>query len=51
MSKSSKQLSNFLKRAETSVVRIVFNGVLYHVRPGTVTVSYHHSTLIRYQKS
>ena len=40
MSKNPKQLQNCLKKAETSVVLSVFNGVLYH---DTVTISYRHS--------
>jgi hypothetical protein len=38
MSKSQTLLSNCLQRAETSVILIVFNGVLYHVP--TYTISY-----------
>jgi hypothetical protein len=57
ISKSSKKLSNCLKRAETSVVLIVFDCVLYEVYEvyklismNAVTVSYRRSTWIRYQK-
>jgi hypothetical protein len=39
MSKSQKQVPNCLKRAEMSIVLIVFNGVLYHTCTYTVTVS------------
>jgi hypothetical protein len=49
--KSTKQLSNCLKRAETSVVLIVFNNVVYHIHTYTFTVSYHRSTWIRYLNS
>ena len=48
--KSPKQLPNCLKRAETSIVIIVFNGVLCDVSTYTVTASYHRSTWIGYQK-
>ena len=43
MSKSPKQLPNCLKTAETSIVLVVFKGVLYHVHANTVSVtdSYH----------
>ena len=50
MSKAPKKLSNCLKRAETSVVLIVFDCVLCEVRVykfisiNAVTVSYRHST-------
>ena len=44
ISKSPKQLPNFLKIAETSVVLIVFNGVVCDVRAYTVTVSFCRST-------
>ena len=44
MSKSPKQLSNCLLRAEVGVVLIVFDGVLCDVRAYTVTVSYRCST-------
>jgi hypothetical protein len=37
-----KNYENCLKRGETRVVLMVFNSVLYHVHPCTVTVSYHH---------
>ena len=37
-SKSLKQMSNCLRRAETNVVLISFMGVLYQVRTHTVTV-------------
>ena len=40
MSKSPKQVPNCLKIAETNVVIIVFNCVLYEVFAYTVTVSY-----------
>ena len=33
MLKSPKQLPNCLKRAEASLVLIVFNGVPYHILP------------------
>jgi hypothetical protein len=46
MTKSPKQLSNCLQRAETSVVLIVFNGGLYHIHVYTVTFSYYHYTRI-----
>ena len=40
MSKGPRQLPNCLKREKkTSDVPIVFNGVLYHVRAYTVTIS------------
>jgi len=41
MSKGPRQLPNCLKREKkpTSEVPIVFNGVLYHVRAYTVTIS------------
>ena len=42
--KNPKQLPNCLKIAETSVVLIVFNDILYHVRPYTVTILYCRST-------
>ena len=50
MSKAPKKLSNCLKRAETSVVLIVFDCVLCEVRAykfisiNAVTVSYRRST-------
>ncbi len=50
MSKAPKELSNCLKRAETSVVLIVFDCVLDEVRAynlisiNAVTVSYRRST-------
>ena len=44
MSKRTKQLPNYLKRAETKVVLIIFNGVLGEVGAFTVTVSFCHST-------
>ena len=50
ISKSPKQLPNCLKRAEISVVLIVFNGVLCDVSAYTVTISFCRSTGIRYQK-
>ena len=43
MLKSSKQLPDCLKIAETSVVLIVLYGVLCEFRVYTVTVSYNHS--------
>ena len=55
--KVPKQLSNGLKREETSVVLIVFDYVLCEVRSckpisiNAVTVSYRLSTWIRYQKT
>jgi hypothetical protein len=42
---------NYLKRAETRVILIIFNGVLCYVRAYTATVSYRRSTSIRYQKN
>jgi hypothetical protein len=42
ISKSQTLLSNCLQRAETSIILIVFNGVLYHVP--TYTVSFCCST-------
>ena len=57
MSKAPKKLSNFLKRAETNVVLIVFDCVLCEVRAyklisiNAVAVSYRRSTWIRYQKT
>ena len=50
ISKSPKQLPNYLKITETSVVLIVFNCVSYDVSTYTVTVSFCRSTWIRYQK-
>ena len=44
MSKNLRKLTIFLKRAETSVVLIVFYGVLCKFRAYTVTVSYRCST-------
>jgi len=44
MSISPRQQPNCLKIAETSVVIIVFNGVLCEIRANTDTVSYRHST-------
>ena len=50
MSKAPKKLSNFLKRAETNVVLIVFDCVLCEVRAyklisiNSVAVSYRRST-------
>jgi len=43
--------SNCLKRTETSVVLIIFNGVRYPRLSSTDTVSYGPSTWLRYQKS
>jgi len=61
MSKNPKHLPNFLRRAETSIALIGFlygilcevraYGTPCEVRANTVTVSYHWSTRIRYQKS
>jgi hypothetical protein len=51
MSKSPKQLPNCLKRAKTSVVLVVFDGVLCDTCSNIVTVSYRCSTWIRYQKN
>jgi len=51
MSKGPKQLPNCLEKAETSVLRKVFKGVNCDVSAYTVTVSFHCSTGIRYQKS
>jgi hypothetical protein len=42
--KVSRKLPNCLKRAETSVVLILFDCVLGEVLAYTVTVSYHRST-------
>jgi hypothetical protein len=39
MSKSTKTTAKLSKRAEASVVLIVFDGVLYEVRAYTVTVA------------
>jgi len=36
---SETKLPTFLKRTETSVIQIVFQDVLYHVRACSVTVS------------
>ena len=44
MLKTPKQLLNCLKRAETNVILIVFDGVLCEVFAYTVTISYHCST-------
>jgi hypothetical protein len=41
MSKIPKQLQNCVKRAETSVILMVFDGVLSEVCAYTVTISYH----------
>jgi hypothetical protein len=49
MSKSPNQLPNYLKRAKTSVVIIVFSDVLYHVL--WYCYLFLPSTLVRYQKS
>ena len=38
ISKSQKQLPNCLKRAETTIVLIVFNGVLCDLHTYTVTI-------------
>jgi hypothetical protein len=37
---SSKQLSTYVTRAETSIVPIVFDDVLYEVRAYIIIVSY-----------
>ena len=47
MIKNPKQQLNYLKMAETSVILIVFNGVLCEVGTSTVTVSYCCSTYFR----
>ena len=39
------------EKSRTSVILIIFNGVLYQVHAYTVTISYRCSTWIRYQKS
>ena len=44
ISKTLKQLPNYLKIAETSIVIIVFEVVLSDIRAYTVNVSYCHST-------
>ena len=44
------QLPNCVKRAEISVVVIVFGGVLYEIRAYTAISSYRWSTCIRHQK-
>jgi hypothetical protein len=44
MSKSPRQLPNYLKRAEISVDLIVFAGVFCEVYAYTVTVFYRRST-------
>ena len=44
MSKSPKQLPNCPKIAGTSVVLIIFNGVICDFRAYTVTISFCHST-------
>jgi len=49
MSTRTAKLSE--KKAETSIVLIVFGGVLCKVCAYIVTVSYCHSKWIRYQKS
>ena len=49
ISKSAKQLPNCLEIAETSVVLIVFAGVICDISPYAVTVSFCRSTRIRYQ--
>jgi len=41
MSKIPKQLPNYVKRVETGIGQIVFQGVLYHVSSCTVIVSCH----------
>jgi len=57
LSKASKQLSNCLKREETSVVFIVFDYVLCEVRAyklisiNALNVSYRRSTCIRYNET
>ena len=42
--KKSKQKPNYPKRAETSIVLIIFNGVLYHICTYTESVSHCCST-------
>ena len=44
ISKSPKQLTNCLKIAETSVILIVFNGVICDVSTHTVIISFSLST-------
>ena len=44
ISKSSKHLQNCLKIAETSIVVIIFNGVIFDIIDYTVTVSFCRST-------
>ena len=44
MSKPSKQLATAQKRAETGVILIVVDGVLYKVRDYAATASYRRST-------
>ena len=44
VSNLQKQRPNYLRRAETSIVLIVFYGDLYEVRVPTVTVYYNCST-------
>jgi len=46
----TKQLPNCPKIAETSVVLIVFNGVICDVSAYTVTVSFSHSIWSRFQE-
>jgi hypothetical protein len=48
--KESKQLPNFLKIAETSVILIIYNVVICDISAYTVAISFCCSTLIRYQK-
>jgi hypothetical protein len=49
---SPKQLPNFMKTAEITVILIVFNGVLHHVHTCTVSyLSFHLFSWIRYQKT
>ena len=50
ISSSPKQLPNCLKIVETSVVLIVFNGVIFDVSAYNITVSFCRSTWITYQK-
>ena len=43
-----KPIANYIKRAETSVVQIVFQAVFFEVRVYTIPASYRLSTWIRY---
>ena len=49
--KNPRHLPNCLKITETSIVLIVFNGIIYHIHPYTVPIFYCLSTWITYQKS